>query len=196
MPYARGESLREWLEREHQLPVDEAVMIATKVAGALQAAHEQGVIHRDIKPANILLARGEPVVADFGIALAVRASGGDRLTQTGTSIGSPHYMSPEQVTGEREIGPATDIYALGCVLYESLVGEPPFTGLTPQSIVARIVTGESSRVREERKSVRPNVDAAISRALERLVADRFKSASKFAEALNDSGFRHRDEVVA
>ncbi len=125
MPYVEGESLREKLDREHQLSVDEAVRLTTAVAEALQAAHEQGVIHRDIKPANILLSRGSPLVADFGIALAVSAGGGDRLTETGLSIGTPHYMSPEQAAGESHIDARSDIYSLAALLYEMLAGEPP-----------------------------------------------------------------------
>lgn len=132
MPYVEGETLRERLDREKQLPVDEAVRIASEVAEALDHAHRQGIVHRDIKPGNILLRDGRPLVADFGIALAVRTTEGERLTETGLSVGTPHYMSPEQATGSREVGPATDVYALGCVLYEMLVGEPPYTGSTPQ----------------------------------------------------------------
>ena len=150
MPYVEGESLRERLDREHQLPVDEAVAIATKVAGALQAAHERGVVHRDIKPANILLSKGEPLVSDFGIALALGAAGGGRMTETGLSLGTPHYMSPEQATGDLNIGAATDTYALGCVLYEMLVGEPPFTGGTPQAVLGKIVTGQAPSASAER----------------------------------------------
>ena len=126
MPFVEGETLRDRIDREKQLPVDEAVALASKVAGALQHAHEHGVIHRDIKPGNILLQGGEPVVADFGIALAVGAAGGSRLTETGLSVGTPYYMSPEQATGDQGLGPATDTYALACVLYEMLVGEPPY----------------------------------------------------------------------
>src|SRR5688572_11291812 len=130
MPYVEGESLRARLDREHQLPVDDAVQIARSLAEALDYAHRRGVIHRDMKPANILLLDGKPLIADFGIALAVGASGAGRLTETGLSLGTPHYMSPEQATGAAHIGPATDIYALGCVLYEMLVGEPPYSGST------------------------------------------------------------------
>ena len=135
MPHIEGESLRDRLDREHQLPVDDAVQIAKNVAEALDYAHRQGVIHRDIKPANILLLDGKPVISDFGIALAVGAAGGHRLTETGLSLGTPHYMSPEQATGDGNVGPATDMYALGCVLYEMLVGEPPYIGSTAQAIL-------------------------------------------------------------
>ena len=121
MPYVEGETLRDRLDREHQLPVDDAVQIAKNVAEALDYAHKQGVIHRDIKPANILLQAGKPVISDFGIALAVGVAGGGRMTETGLSLGTPHYMSPEQATGDLSVGAATDVYALGCVLYEMLV---------------------------------------------------------------------------
>jgi len=190
MPYIEGETLRDRLGREKQLPVEEAVQIAKDVADALHAAHEQGVIHRDIKPANILLSRGRPLVADFGIALAVDAAGGGRLTETGLSLGTPHYMSPEQATGELHVGPATDIYALGCVLYEMLVGEPPYTGSTAQAILGKIIAGEVPSATGQRASVPGNVDAAIRRALEKLPADRFTSADAFGNALSDPGFRH------
>ena len=119
MPYVEGESLRERLDRDHQLPVDEAVGIATDLAEALDYAHRQGVLHRDIKPGNVLIHDGQPVITDFGIALAVGGAGGSRLTETGLSVGTPDYMSPEQATGSQHLGPATDIYALGCVLYVS-----------------------------------------------------------------------------
>ena len=129
MPFVEGESLRDRLRREHQLPVDEAVRIARETADALDYAHRHGVIHRDIKPENILLHDGRALVADFGIALAAaRSDGGSRMTETGMSLGTPYYMSPEQAMGEREITAKSDIYALGCVTYEMLTGEPPFTG--------------------------------------------------------------------
>ena len=190
MPYVEGESLRDKLDRDHQLPVDEAVRIASEVAEALQAAHEQGVVHRDIKPANILLSRGRPLVADFGIALAVSSAGGTRITETGLSVGTPHYMSPEQAVGDPTTGPSTDIYALGCVLYETLVGEAPYTGTTAQAILGRIITGEPVSATKHRPSVPANVDAAVRKALEKLPADRFGSAQGLAQALADPGFRH------
>ena len=170
MRYVEGESLRDRLDREHQLPVDEAVRIASDVAEALHAAHQQGVIHRDIKPANILMSGGRPLVADFGIALAVSAAGGGRLTETGLSMGTPHYMSPEQATGDVGVGATTDIYALGCVLYEMLVGEPPYTGSTAQAILGKIIAGEPDPVTEHRNAVPGNVEATIGRALEKLPA--------------------------
>jgi tRNA A-37 threonylcarbamoyl transferase component Bud32 len=186
MPFVEGESLRDRLEREHQLPVDDALAIAQKVASALQYAHEQGVVHRDIKPANILLARGEPLVADFGIALAVSQAGGGRITETGLSLGTPHYMSPEQASGERSLDPRSDVYALACVLYEMLTGQPPFGGSSAQAVLARILTGDPERPTAHRRSVPPQVEAAVLRGLERLPADRFRSAADFAAALRAS----------
>jgi serine/threonine-protein kinase len=190
MPYVEGESLRDRLDRDKQLPVDEAVRVATAVANALHAAHDKGVIHRDIKPANILLSGGEPLVADFGIALAVGVAGGSRLTETGLSLGTPHYMSPEQATGEQTVGPAADIYALGCVLYEMLVGDPPHTGSSAQVILGKIITGDPVSAKKTRSSVPANVDATIQKALERLPADRISSAQRFAQALADPDFAH------
>jgi serine/threonine-protein kinase len=188
MPYVQGESLRERLEREHQLPIDDAVRIATNMAEALDYAHSQGVIHRDIKPANVLLQAGKPVIADFGIALAVGAAGGGRLTETGLSLGTPHYMSPEQATGDQKIGPAADIYALGCVLYEMLVGEPPFTGSTAQAVLGSIITGEIPSAQAKRSTVPPNVDAVIAKALEKVPADRFASGDELRRAVDDESF--------
>jgi serine/threonine-protein kinase len=190
MPYVEGESLRERLDREKQLPVDEAVAIATKVAGALQAAHDAGVIHRDIKPANILLEKGEPVVADFGIALAVQEAGGGRLTETGLSLGTPYYMSPEQATGDRAPDARSDVYALGSVLYEMLTGDPPHTGSTAQAVLGQIITGEPVFATRKRPAVPAHVDAAIRRALEKLPADRFGTAAEMAGALGNPSFRH------
>jgi len=194
MPYMDGESLRERLDRDHQLPVDEAVKIATNVAEALGYAHSHGVIHRDIKPANILLQAGKPVVSDFGIALALGAAGAGRLTETGLSLGTPHYMSPEQATGDLSIGAASDIYALGCVLYEMLVGSPPFVGSTPQAVLGKIIAGDAPSARAERQSVPANVDGAIRKALEKVPADRFSSTGELVRALDDGDFRHGDEV--
>jgi serine/threonine protein kinase len=151
--------------------------IARAVASALDYAHRQNVIHRDIKPANILLHDGEPVVADFGIALAVQQAGGGRLTETGLSLGTPYYMSPEQATADRDPGPRSDVYSLGCVLYEMLAGEPPFQGGTAQAVLGRILTGDVPSVTEVRKTVPRHVDAAITRALQRLPADRFASGT-------------------
>jgi serine/threonine-protein kinase len=188
MPYVEGENLRERLDRDRQLGVDEAVGLATKVAAALQAAHERGVIHRDIKPANILLSKGEPLISDFGIALAVSAGGAGRLTETGLSLGTPHYMSPEQATGDQSVGAATDIYALGCVLYEMLVGEPPYTGNSPQAILGKIIQAEAVSATKARHTVPTSVDAVIRKALEKVPADRFKTVREFADALSDDSF--------
>jgi Tol biopolymer transport system component len=195
MPYVEGESLREKLEREKQLPVGEAVHIAVAVAGALDYAHRHKVIHRDIKPANILLQSGQPVVADFGIALAVGSAGGARLTETGLSVGTPYYMSPEQATGDVLVGPATDIYAIGCVLYEMLVGEPPYLGNTAQAVLGKIISGQAISATKHRPAIPANVDAAIRKALEKLPADRFPTAEAFAQALTDVGFRHGYDAV-
>jgi eukaryotic-like serine/threonine-protein kinase len=196
MPYVAGETLRDRLEREKQLPVDEAVRIATDVAEALQSAHEQGVIHRDIKPANILLSKGRPIVADFGIALAVSAAGGGRLTETGLSMGTPYYMSPEQASADREPSAASDVYSLGCVLYEMLVGEPPYVGNTAQAVLAKILTEDAPVPIKGRASIPANVDAAVRKALEKLPADRFVTAQDLSEALADSGFRHGEVAVS
>jgi hypothetical protein len=189
MPYVEGESLRDRLNRERQLPVEEAVRIALEVADALEYAHQKGIVHRDIKPENILLHGGHAMVADFGIALAAsRSDGGTRMTETGMSLGTPHYMSPEQSMGEREITPKADIYALGCVLYEMLTAEPPFTGATAQAIIARVMTEEPRSLTLQRKTIPPHVEAAVRHALEKLPADRFASAAEFAAALGNPAF--------
>ncbi len=183
MPFVDGESLRDRLNREKQLPVDEALRIATEVADALQYAHEHGVIHRDIKPENILLQGGHALVADFGIALAASNTAGGRITETGMSLGTPTYMSPEQAMGERTLDARTDVYALGCVLYEMLVGEPPFTGATAQQIVARVMTEDPRSLTMQRKTVPQSVDAAVASALSKLPADRPSSAAAFTAML-------------
>jgi len=187
MPFVEGESLRGRLVREKQLPVADAVRIATEVASALDYAHRHGVIHRDIKPENILLHDGEALVADFGIALAVSQAGATRMTETGLSLGTPHYMSPEQAMGEREITARSDVYALGAVLYEMLSGEPPFTGPSAQAIVARVMTDEPRPLTIHRKTVPPHVENAVLIALAKLPADRFDTAKQFAEALARPG---------
>ena len=183
MPYVEGESLRNKLTREKQLPVADAVRIAGEVASALDYAHRRGVVHRDIKPENILLHDGRALVADFGIALAVVQAGGSRMTQTGISLGTPQYMSPEQAMGEREISAKSDIYALGCVSYEMLTGEPPFSGPTAQAIVARVMTESPRPIQPQRSTVPPEVEEAVLVALAKLPADRWGSAKEFAEAL-------------
>jgi eukaryotic-like serine/threonine-protein kinase len=188
MPFVEGESLRDRLSREKQLPIPDAVRIATEVAGALDYAHRHNVIHRDIKPENILLHDGRALVADFGIALAASKAGGSRMTETGMSLGTPIYMSPEQAMGEREITARSDVYALGCVLYEMLVGEPPFTGPTAQAIVAKVVTEEPRALQPKRHTIPPNVEAATLTSLQKLPADRFASAAEFARALDDPAY--------
>ncbi len=183
MPLVTGETLRARLERERQLPIDDAILVAREVADALGYAHGLGIIHRDIKPENILLQGGHALVADFGIALAVQTAAGQRMTQTGLSLGTPQYMSPEQAMGERAIDARSDIYALGAVTYEMLVGEPPFTGPSVQAIVARLITEEPRGLAAQRKAVPEAVEAAVLRALEKLPADRFATAAEFATAL-------------
>jgi serine/threonine-protein kinase len=188
MPYIEGETLRDRLNRETQLSVEEAVRITTDVADALDYAHRHNVIHRDIKPENILLHEGRPLVADFGIALAVSAAAGGRLTETGLSLGTPHYMSPEQATADKELTGRSDIYSQGCVLYEMLTGDPPHTGASAQQVIMKIVSEEARPVTDLRKTVPPNVAAATAKALERVPADRFESAARFAEALANPAF--------
>ena len=184
MPYIEGETLRDRLEREKQLPVDDAIRIAREVSDALDYAHGHGVVHRDIKPENILLQGGHALVADFGIALAAsKSEGSARMTETGMSLGTPHYMAPEQAMGERDITAKADIYALGCVLYEMLAGEPPFTGPTAQAIVARVMTERPRPLSSQRHTVPEHIEAAIMTALEKLPADRFATAAQFAAAL-------------
>ena len=194
MPYVDGETLRTRLEREGQLPVATAVRIATEVADALEYAHKRGVIHRDIKPENILLHDGRALVADFGIALAVEQAGGQRMTQTGLSLGTPQYMAPEQAMGERTIDARADIYALGAVTYEMLAGEAPFTGATAQAVVARVITEQPKSLTAQRRSIPPGVDEAVRTALEKLPADRFQSAGEFARALSAGQTNDRSRV--
>ena len=188
MPYIQGETLREKLSRETQLGIDEAVRITCEVADAVESAPRQGVIHRDIKPENILLHDGRAIVADFGIALAVSAAAGGRMTETGLSLGTPHYMSPEQATAEKHITNRSDVYSLGCVLYEMLSGEPPHTGASAQAIIMKIVTEDARPVTALRKSVPPHVAAATAMAVEKLPADRFETAKAFADALRNPAF--------
>ena len=188
MPYIEGETLRDKLSHETQLSIEAAVRIATEVADALDYAHRHGVIHRDIKPENILLHDGRPMVADFGIALAVSAAAGGRMTETGLSLGTPHYMSPEQATGEKDITARSDVYSLASVLYELLTGNPPHVGASAQQIIMKIVTEEAAPVTKLRKSVPPHVTAALAKGLEKLPADRFESAKAFADALGNPAF--------
>ncbi len=188
MPFVEGESLADRLKREKQLGVEESVRLITSVASALHFAHQHGVVHRDIKPANILLQAGQALVADFGIALAVRQAGGTRLTETGLSLGTPHYMSPEQATGDRELDARSDVYSLAAVLYEMLTGDPPHMGSTVQAVVARLLAEKPAPVRAGRASVPANVDAALQRALAKIPADRFATAEEFSAALSNPAF--------
>ncbi len=202
LPYVRGESLREKLTREKQLSIEEAVRIATQVASALDYAHRHGVVHRDIKPDNILLHEGEAVVADFGIALAVREAGGPRLTESGLSLGTPQYMSPEQATGGRELDARSDVYSLAAVVYEMLAGEPPHTGPTAQAVIAKLLTERPTRIRTVRDTVPEGIDTAVAKALAKVPADRFGGAAEFATALAvlgagpGAGWPRRRMVVA
>jgi tetratricopeptide (TPR) repeat protein len=186
MPYVEGESLRDRLNREGQLPIEDAVTIAGAVASALSYAHSHDVLHRDVKPDNILLSHGGAIVADFGIAGAIDAAGGGKLTQTGIVLGTPAYMSPEQGAGERALDGRSDVYSLGCVLYEMLTGEPPFTGSTGQAIIAKRFTDPVPSARRLRETVSLPVDRAIAKALARAPADRFATTQEFAEALRAS----------
>jgi len=192
MPYVAGESLRDRLTRESQIPLDEALQIAREVAGALNHAHSHGVIHRDIKPENILCSGGHALVSDFGIARALDASGGNRITETGMAVGTPAYMSPEQASAGRTIDARSDIYSLGCVVYEMLGGQPPFTGPTPQAVLARHTLDPVPSLRTLRPTVPVALQDVIERALAKMPADRFASALEFSEALD----RARREPVA
>jgi tRNA A-37 threonylcarbamoyl transferase component Bud32 len=183
LPYIRGESLRHKLDRETQLGVDEAVSITRQIAGALEHAHQHGIIHRDVKPENILLHEGEAMLTDFGIALAVKEAGGPRLTETGLSLGTPQYMSPEQATAEKTLDARSDVYSLGAVLYEMLAGEPPFTGATGQAVIAKLLVERPSSLRTVRDTIPTGLEAVVARALAKVPADRFPSAAAFAAAL-------------
>jgi serine/threonine protein kinase/tetratricopeptide (TPR) repeat protein len=183
MPYVDGESLRERLRRERQLPLEDALQITREVADALGYSHTQGIVHRDIKPENILLSRGHALVADFGVARALQAAGGDQLTETGMAVGTPAYMSPEQAGGGQVDG-RSDVYALGCVVYEMLAGEPPFSGSTPQAVIAKRVLEPVPHVRTLRDSVSVPMEQALLRALAKAPADRFATVGEFARALS------------
>jgi eukaryotic-like serine/threonine-protein kinase len=185
MPYVEGESLRERLQREGELPVEDAVRLAREVADALDCAHQEGMVHRDIKPENILLARGHARVADFGVARVVEAAGAGQLTETGLAVGTPAYMSPEQASGGH-VDSRSDLYALGCVLYEMLAGEPPYTGPSAQAITAKRLSGEIPSVRRVRPAVSEPLEQVITKALARVPADRYQTAAEFARALDGS----------
>ena len=183
MPFIAGNSLRQRLQREHQLPVDTALGIARGLAAALDSAHQSGILHRDLKPENILLAGDEPLIADFGIARAVDVAGGERLTESGLVIGTAAYMSPEQAAGSRDLDARSDGYSFACVVYEMLAGEPPFTGPTPQAVIARRFTGGVPSISQVRERIPLEVDQVFARALSRTPANRFASAAAFVEAL-------------
>jgi hypothetical protein len=183
LPFVRGESLRTRLEREKQLGMEEALAITQQIAGALEYAHKHGVVHRDIKPENILIHEGEAVLTDFGIALAVKEAGGNRLTETGLSLGTPQYMSPEQATGDRTLDARSDVYSLGAVLYEMLAGEPPVTGPNARAMIAKLMTERPTRLRTVRDTVPEGVDNAVAKALSKVPADRFAGAAAFTAAL-------------
>jgi serine/threonine protein kinase len=186
LPFVRGESLRDRLNREKQLGVDEALDITRQITSALDYAHRQGIVHRDIKPENILIHEGEAMLTDFGIAMAVKQAGGNRLTETGLSLGTPQYMSPEQATGDRTLDARSDVYSMGAVLYEMLTGEPPHTGATVQAIIAKLMTERPTRVRVLRDTVSEGVDNAVAKALAKVPADRYANAGDFARALATS----------
>jgi serine/threonine-protein kinase len=183
MPYLEGETLRARLERDGQLVLEDAIRIASGIARALAYAHARGVIHRDLKPENVLLQHGEPIVLDFGIALALRNAGGQRMTQTGISVGTPQYMSPEQASGERVIDARADIYALGTLLYEMLAGEVPHAGPTAQAVIARVMASDPRPLTSVRPTLPAWVAAAVQRALARVPSERFATADDFARAL-------------
>ena len=182
-PFIEGETLRDRLKREHQLPIEEAVRLAVEVADALDFAHTRDVIHRDIKPENILQHDGHAVVADFGIARAMRRSAGEWTTSAGMAVGSPAYMSPEQASGDRQIDGRTDIYSLACVLYEMLTGQPPFSGRSAHLIIVARMTSVARPVHELRAGIPPELDLAVARALERAPSDRYATAGEFGTAL-------------
>ncbi|HXG70315.1 MAG TPA: serine/threonine-protein kinase, partial [Gemmatimonadaceae bacterium] len=189
MPYVEGESLRERLDREQQIPIDEALHHARAVASALDYAHRQNVVHRDIKPENVMLYEGEPMVMDFGIAKALSAAGseGQTLTQTGMMVGTPAYVSPEQAAGETELDGRSDQYSLACVLYEMLAGERPFTGPTAQAVLSKRFTETPRPIRQVRRSVPESVERALTRAMATIVGDRYATSAMFAKALGSSG---------
>jgi len=198
MPYVEGESLRDRLEREGKLSVEDAIRITDQVASALSHAHQRGIVHRDIKPENILLAGDQAIVADFGIARAVEVAGGERLTGTGLAIGTPAYMSPEQALASEEVDARTDVYALGCVLYEMVGGRPPFEGATPQALLAKHAADTVPSLRTSDPAIPVFLERAVERALAKHPGDRFPTASALAgndgrRAVGGGGLGHRDD---
>lgn len=191
MPYVKGESLRSRLAKEKQLTVDEAVRITREIAGALDYAHQEGIVHRDVKPANIMLEAGHAVLADFGVAQALAEATDERITRTGTYLGTPAYMSPEQATGEEVLDGRSDVYALGCVLFEMLAGEPPFTGSTPAAVLARQVQGRLPSLDIVRPNLPHGLVEAVEKALAKVPADRHQTASEFLNAVDLGAARHR-----
>jgi predicted Ser/Thr protein kinase len=189
MPFVQGESLRDRLSREKQLSIDEALQITKEVADALSHAHALGIVHRDIKPENILFAAGHAVVSDFGIARAVSAAGVGTLTETGLAVGTPAYMSPEQASGAKDIDGRSDIYALGCVLYEMLSGDAPYIASTPQAVLAKKLSEPTPRVSVVRELVPGPIEAALTKALAKTPADRFRTAHEFVVALSSADVR-------
>ncbi|HUP20479.1 MAG TPA: bifunctional serine/threonine-protein kinase/formylglycine-generating enzyme family protein, partial [Gemmatimonadota bacterium] len=196
MPFVEGESLRERLDREGQLPIDEAVSIAEEVGEALESAHGHGVVHRDVKPDNILLIEGRVYVADFGIARAIEAAGGAQLTATGIAVGTPAYMSPEQATGSERVDHRTDVFALGCVLYEMLAGEPPHAGSTTRAVIAKVIADPATRLSTIRDSVPSHVEAAVHRALAKSPADRFPGIGDMLSALRGAPVAESSSTAA
>ena len=195
MPYVEGESLSGRLKREGQLPVDEALRIAGEVSDALAYAHEHGVVHRDVKPGNILVSDGHARIADFGVARALDVAAKDRATETGLAVGTPVYMAPEQASGQGRGDKRSDVYSVGCLLYEMLVGEPPYSGLTPQVLQARKMTESAPRVGSVRDTVSPGLENVVARALARVPADRYQTASDLKDALQDPDARAEGTVT-
>ena len=183
MPYVEGETLRAKLVRERQLRIEDAIGITKDVASALDYAHRQGVVHRDIKPENIVLHEGRAMVLDFGIALAISAAAGERLTETGLSLGTPSYMSPEQAMGDRNVDARSDVYSLACLVYEMLAGDPPYTGANVQAVIAQVITEKPQKIRIRRDTVPLHIEAALERALSKVPADRYETAGEFAEVV-------------
>jgi serine/threonine-protein kinase len=196
MPYVAGESLRDRLRREGQLAIEDAVRLGREVADALEYAHAHGIVHRDIKPGNILLSGGHARVADFGIARALEAAGGETLTVSGVVVGTPAYMSPEQATGGIEVDGRSDVYSLGCMLYEMLAGEPPWSGPTPLAVLIKRLTEDLRPLGTIREGIPEQLDQAVARAVAREPSERFQTAGEFAQALAGGTFAYLPRPVA